>query len=99
MLKFNARDYNEFQQEFDERSIEISILALKSICKAIDENADAVSLGFLVNMNIDIIVKREGYLNALERNIDRAAEAEEFELCAKAAEYIKMLKSKNEKEV
>ncbi len=99
MIKFNAKNYEELEKEFAERATELSILSLKSICKAIDENIDVVSLGVFKNLDMDIIVKKENYLDALERNIDRVAKAEEFELCAKAAEYIKNLKSNREKEV
>lgn len=92
MLKFESNNYTELERELEEKSTELSILTLKSICKAIDENIDVVSLGVFVNLKSDIIVKREGYLRALELNIDKVAKAEEFELCATAMKYIDILK-------
>jgi protein-arginine kinase activator protein McsA len=45
---------------------------------------------------MDISVKRQDYLEALELNIGRAAEVEEFELCTKARDYIQQLKQEKE---
>lgn len=94
MLKFESKNYIELEKELKEKSTELSILTLKSICKAIDENIDVISLGVFVNLNSDITVKREGYLRALELNLDKAAKAEEFELCSQAMKYINHLKMK-----
>lgn len=98
MLKFKATNFNELEEELNERSTELSILTLNAICKAIEEDIDVISLGIMVNLNMDIIVKKEGYLTALERNIDKVAAAEEFELCTKALKYIEILKTENKKE-
>jgi hypothetical protein len=92
MIEFEATNFSELEQEASRRAHEISVATLTAVCKAIDENADIVSLGYLSQLNLDITVKRQDYLEALELNIDRAAEVEEFELCAKAQQYIKILK-------
>lgn len=94
MIKFEATTYEEFEEEVNLRAHEISIETIKAVCDGIDQNATAVSLGFLTNLNLDIMVKSTDYLDALVLNIDRVAEMDEFELCAKATEYIKILKSK-----
>jgi hypothetical protein len=99
MIEFEARDYNELEEEAHRRAHEISVATLNAICKGIEEGADAVSLGYLANLDMDISVKKPDYLNALELNIGRAAEVEEFELCAKANRYILLLKNEGEKEV
>jgi hypothetical protein len=91
MIEFEATNYNELEEEAHRRAHEISVATLKAICKGIDEGADVVSLGYLANLNMDISVKRVDYIEALKLNLGRAAEVEEFELCAKATEYIKRL--------
>lgn len=93
MIKFNAKNPSEFEIEVAEKATEISIETLKAVCNAIEEDVDIVSLEVLSNFDIDIIVKKENYLNALEINLQRAAAAEEFELCARAMGHIKSLKN------
>lgn len=99
MIKFEAKDFNELEEEIAERLHEISVATLAAVCKGIEEDADAISLGFSSSLDINITVAKKNYLNALELNIQRAVEAEEFELCTKAQEYIKILKLEQEKEV
>lgn len=98
MIKFEATNFNELEEEARRRAHEISVATLTAICKGIEENADVVSLGILSSLDMDISVKKPDYLEALKLNISRAAEMEEFELCAKANEYIKLLETENEKE-
>jgi hypothetical protein len=99
MIEFEATNYEELEEEAQRRAHEISIATLNAICNGIDEGADVISLGFLTNLNMDISVKRSDYLEALKLNIRRAAEVEEFELCAKVTEYIQILELSREKEV
>lgn len=98
MIKFEATNLNELEEEARRRAHEISIATLTAICKGIDENADVVSLGILSQLDMDITVKRPDYLEALKLNIGRVAEMEEFELCAKANQYIELLELENNKE-
>jgi hypothetical protein len=95
MIKFEATNFNELEEEARRRAHEISIATLIAICKGIDEDADVVSLGILSSLDMDISVKRSDYLEALKLNIGRAAEMEEFELCAKANRYIELLELGN----
>lgn len=99
MIEFEATNLNELEEEARRRAHEISVATLTAICKGIEEDADVVSLGILSNLDMDINVKRPDYLEALKLNIGRAAEMEEFELCAKANKYIELLESEKEKEV
>lgn len=96
MIEFEATNFNELEEEARRRAHEISVATLTAICKGIEEEADVVSLGFLANLNMDITVKRADYLEALELNIGRVAEMEEYELCAKANKYIELLKQEKE---
>jgi hypothetical protein len=99
MIRFESKDFSELEEEIAKRLHEISVATLTAVCKGIEENADVIALGFSSSLDVDVIVTRENYLNALELNLQRAAEVEEFELCAKAQEYIKILKLEQEKEV
>jgi hypothetical protein len=96
MIEFEATNFEELEDEAKQRAHEISISTVEAVCKAIEEDVDVVSLGILSNLNMDILVKRANYLEALELNIGRVAEMEEFELCAKAKRYIEKLKLEKE---
>ena len=98
MIRFEATNFNELEEEAKRRAHEISVETIIAICKGMDENADVVTLGILSSLDLDISVKRPDYLDALKLNIGRAAEMEEFELCAKANMYIKLLELEKEKE-
>ena len=62
------------------------------------EGVDVVAMGFLKKLNMDISVKKENFLEALELNFQRIEDAEEFELCQKATEWMDILRSESEKE-
>jgi hypothetical protein len=98
MIKFEATNLIELEEEARRRAHEISIATVEAICKGIEEGADVISLGFLSQLDMDISVKRPNYLEALKLNIGRVAEIEEFELCAKANRYIELLELGNTKE-
>lgn len=99
MIQFEATNLEELEQEAFQKRYEISIATVTAICKGIEENVDVISLGFLSNIDMDISVKKDNFLEALELNIGRVSEMEEYELCAKAAEYIQILKQERAKEV
>jgi len=94
MLEFKSNNYQELADEFNERSSEVSTEILLSVCDALDEDVDIVVLGFMINVNIAVNINKIGFLEALELNIKRAEEAEEYELCARARSWIKKLKNK-----
>lgn len=98
MIKFEATNFNELEEEARRRAHEISVATLTAICRGIEEGADIVSLGILSQLDMDISVKKPNYLEALKLNIGRVAEMEEYELCAKANQYIELLESENDKE-
>jgi hypothetical protein len=92
MINFEATNFEELQQEAQNKAHEISIATITAVCKGIEENADVVHLGILSSLNMDISVTSDNYLEALELNIPRATEAEEYELCARAIKHINDLK-------
>ena len=95
MLRLNSTNLEELEQEFIERATEVSVEIVKNICDALDADADEVNIAIVTQLNIDIKVNRQGYLEGLTSNLSRCAEAEEFELCHRAKEWIEALKDKN----
>ena len=98
MLEFEANNIEELEEEARLKATQISIAIIESICKALEKGADVVAMGLLTKLNMDISIKRENFLEALELNFQRVEEAEEFELCKKAKEWIDILRSETEKE-
>ena len=66
---------------------------LRGICNGLDQGADVIALGFMKSQNLDINVNKPDYLQALLLNLPRVEEAEEFELCQRAVQWIDKLKS------
>lgn len=95
MLRLNATNIQELESELQERAVEVSVEVVKSICKGLEVNADRVNLAILSEINMDLIVNRENYLQTLELNLPRCEHAEEFELCNTAASWIDKLKNNN----
>lgn len=98
MLEFNANNMEELEEEARLKATEISLAIVEGICNGLDEGADVVALGILANLDMDITVKRENYLEALNLNLHRVEDAEEFELCSRAVKWIEKLQAEQEKE-
>jgi protein-disulfide isomerase-like protein with CxxC motif len=98
MIEFNAENIEDLEEEAKLKATEISIEITKAVCKALEEGVDVVAMGFLAKLNMDISVKKENFLEALELNFKRIEEAEEFELCQEATKWIDILRSDSEKE-
>jgi hypothetical protein len=97
MLQFSARNAQELEEELAIRSNEIAVETIRGIVLALENDVDAVLLGFIPSVHMDVTVKRSGFLSALEINVNRCAEAEEFELCKEATKWIKILKESETK--
>ena len=98
MLEFNSENIEDLEEEAKLKATEISISIVKAVCNALEEGVDVEAMGFLKKLNMDISVKKENFLEALELNFQRVEDAEEFELCQKATEWMDILKSESEKE-
>jgi|TARA_R100001509_G_scaffold161547_2_gene131034 hypothetical protein len=98
MLEFNAENIEDLEEEAKLKATEISIEITKAVCKALEEDVDVVAMGFLKNLNMDISVKKENYLEALELNFQRVEDAEEFELCQESSKWMDILRSDENKE-
>lgn len=92
MLKFNSKTVQELELELVERSNEIAIETVKGILLALEQDVDAVLLGIIPAANMDITIKKKGFLAALQTNLQKCSDAEEFELCNQATAWIKKLK-------
>ena len=53
---------------------------------------DKVVIGLLATIDMDLSVERSGYLEALETNLIRCEEAEEYELCKESIKWINKLR-------
>ena len=92
MLEFEARNFEELESEAADRAHEVSISVVKAVIKALDKGADKVVVGILSTLDLDLTVDHAGYLQALESNLIRCEEAEEYELCKDAISWIKKLR-------
>ena len=94
MLNINAQNLEDLEQELNERAIEVSIEVIRSICQGLSVDADSVNLAIMSSIDMDLIVSKDKYLEALKLNLPRCEEAEEYELCQLAAEWIKKLEDR-----
>jgi len=94
MLEFNANNLEDLEIEARKRAHEVAVYVVTGVIKALEENVDKVVIGTLKQLDLDLSVDKAGYLEALETNLVRCEEAEEYELCKDAIAWIKKLKVK-----
>ena len=92
MLEFNANNLEDLEIEARKRAHEVAVYVVTGVIKALEENVDKVVIGTLKQLDLDLSVDKAGYLEALETNLVRCEEAEEYELCKDAIAWIKKLK-------
>ena len=80
MLKFNANNVEELEAEARERAHEVSVNVVTCVIKALEADVDKIIIGVMVTVDLDLSVERSGYLEALQTNLVRCEEAEEYEL-------------------
>jgi len=95
MIKFNAKNEEELEQELFERSEEIGIEIVRCILDGLDAGVDKVIVGVLVNLDAELSAKRESFLVSLKENLHRIGDAEEFELCVRAKNWIEKLETES----
>ena len=93
MIEFNSENIEELEAEAQLRAHEVSVSVTKAVLKALDKDVDKVVIGILKNIDFDLSVERKGYLEALETNLVRCEEAEEYELCKESINWIKKLRA------
>tara|TARA_R110001599_G_scaffold3135_1_gene17639 strand:- start:48 stop:329 length:282 start_codon:yes stop_codon:yes gene_type:complete len=91
MLEFNANNVEELEAEARDRAHEVSVNVVTCVIKALEADVDKVIIGIMVTVDLDLSVERSGYLEALQTNLVRCEEAEEYELCKEAIKWIKKL--------
>ena len=91
MLKFNATNLEELQEEVNLRAHEVSVAVVTAICDAIEADVDRVEVGIVKGGGISLGVARPDFLNALQTNLERCQDVEEYELCARAVELMSKL--------
>lgn len=96
MLRLNAKNLQELEIEISEKSIQVSVEIIKNVCKALEEGADKVNIAILTNLDMDLSIHKDGYLEALITNLERCSAAEEYELCQNASNWIDILKKNND---
>lgn len=96
MIEFNSQNIEDLEEEVQNRATEVSLAIIEGICNGLDQDADVVALGFMKAQNLDININRPDYLTALTLNLHRVEEAEEYELCQRAIEWINHLKLEEE---
>tara|TARA_B100000902_G_C27211645_1_gene864712 strand:- start:54 stop:335 length:282 start_codon:yes stop_codon:yes gene_type:complete len=92
MLYFKATNVEELEAEAQKRAHEVSVFTTKAIIEALEKDADKVVVGVLTTLDLDLSVEKSGYLDALETNLVRCEEAEEFELCKESIKWITKLR-------
>ena len=91
MLEFNANNVEELEAEARDRAHEVSVNVVTCVIKALEADVDKVIIGVMISVDLDLSVERSGYLEALQTNLTRCEEAEEYELCKEAIKWIKKL--------
>ena len=91
MLEFNANNVEELEAEGRDRAHEVSVNVVTCVIKALEADVDKVIIGVIISVDLDLSVERSGYLEALQTNLTRCEEAEEYELCKEAIKWIKKL--------
>ena len=92
MLYFEATNIEELEIEAKKRAHEVSVSTTSAIIEALNKGADKVVVGVLSTLDLDLSVEKSGFLEALETNLVRCEEAEEYELCKESIKWIKKLR-------
>jgi len=91
MLNFKANNLDELQEEINLRSHEVSIAIITGICQALEAGVDHVEVGSIAGGGMSIGVSRPDFASAIKTNMHRCQEAEEYELCGRATEWLKRI--------
>lgn len=86
---------DETLKKLENSKLEISTQIVKEILKAIESDSTMIRFDLFVNYGFEISLRKEGYIPALEKNMEVLEEYEEYELCQLAQEGIKKLKNKS----
>jgi hypothetical protein len=94
MIYFEADNSDDLELETQQRSLEVGVGICSCVCEALEQDVDSVIIGLIPKLDMELIVKKEGYYDSLEKNLKRCEEAEEFELCQRIKYWMNKLKNK-----
>lgn len=97
MLTIDLRgSKKKVDQILAEESINFSRAIIEGVCDAVDKNVSRVTcLVVLTDSEVfSFTASRSYYIQTLQANIINMIKVEEYELCAKAVQYIKRLEMK-----
>ena len=92
MIEFNSDSVEDLEIEAQKRAHEVSVEVTKAVILALEKDVDKVVVAILKNVDLDLSVEKSGFLEALEFNLGRCEEAEEYELCKESIKWIKKLR-------
>ena len=78
--------------QLDHSLLKLQVQTIDLQVEGLEADVDSVVIGFISKLSMELLVKREGYLEALEKNLPRCEAEEEYELCAKVKIWIDKLK-------
>ena len=92
MLKFESTNLEDFEKEAKLKATELSTELIEGICNALDANADAVTFDFLPYTDVKLSINKPNYIEILTINFPRIEDAEKYELCKRASDWMNKLK-------
>ena len=96
MIEFRSNNLEDLEMECLRKAHKIAKYLVETVCDALDNNVDQVPFGTFETSEGEQVVlniEESTFLRTLEANIERVEEAEEYELCARAAQWIETLKT------
>lgn len=100
-MEIKVKTYEEFKELIEGRNIEISRVIVEAIFKNINTNKKNI---FIFHVNVldedafyELTLDRNDFVESLEKNLVIHEKYEEYEVCAKILDTIKILKEKNGK--
>jgi hypothetical protein len=96
MIEFRSNNLEDLEMECLQEAHKIAKYLIETVCDALDNNVDRVPFGAFETSEGERIVlniEEPTFLRILEVNIERVEEAEEYELCARATQWIETLKT------
>jgi len=92
IIEFEGENEAEITLEMKTREEEMSIFLIKKIIWALENNKDEFIYAIHKHDGFIVAVKRENFLEALQKNIEKMEMYEEYELCKQSLEWIDYLK-------
>lgn len=92
IIEFEGQNETEISLEMKTREREMGIFLVEKIIWALENNKDEFIYAIHKYDGFIVAVKRENFLEALEKNLGKMEIYEEYELCKNSIEWIEYLK-------